>query len=231
MPKSPLKVGDQVLLNGTMITGRDAAHHYMIENFIKREPPESERQMCETLERILAGNVIYHCGPVVAEEHGKYKFVAAGPTTSIREEPYEHLVIKKFNIKGVIGKAAWARKRSKPAKIQSRLLSRHRRCRNIHRPICERSHRRLQARSRRAGSDVADSRRGFSGGRHHGQPRRQLARRSGSAQKQNWMSCCKHFDENLPMITIQDLENLREYQPTKAARFSVSISIWNARRG
>jgi fumarate hydratase class I len=105
-----LKVGDQVLLNGTMITGRDAAHHYMIENFIKREPPKSERQMYETLKKILAGNVIYHCGPVVAEENGKYKFVAAGPTTSIREEPYEHLVIEKFNVKGVIGKGGMGAK-------------------------------------------------------------------------------------------------------------------------
>lgn len=99
-----LKVGDQVLLNGNMITGRDAAHHYMLENFIKRAPPKSERQMYNTLKKILAGNVIYHCGPVVAEENGKYRFVAAGPTTSIREEPYEHLVIEKFNVKGVIGK-------------------------------------------------------------------------------------------------------------------------------
>jgi fumarate hydratase class I len=105
-----LKVGDQVLLNGTMITGRDAAHHYMIENFIKREPPESERQMYETLQKVLAGNVIYHCGPVVAKENGRYKFVAAGPTTSIREEPYEHLVIEKFSVKGVIGKGGMGAK-------------------------------------------------------------------------------------------------------------------------
>lgn len=105
-----LKVGDQVLLNGTMITGRDAAHHYMIENFIKHAPPESERPMYETLKKVLAGNVIYHCGPVVAKENGKYRFVAAGPTTSIREEPYEHLVIEKFNVKGVIGKGGMGAK-------------------------------------------------------------------------------------------------------------------------
>jgi fumarate hydratase class I len=105
-----LKVGDQVLLTGTMITGRDAAHHYMLENFIKHAPPESERQMFETLKKVLAGNVIYHCGPVVAKENGKYKFVAAGPTTSIREEPYEHLVIEKFNVKGVIGKGGMGAK-------------------------------------------------------------------------------------------------------------------------
>jgi fumarate hydratase class I len=105
-----LKVGDQVLLNGALMTGRDAAHHYMVENFIKHAPPESERPMYETLKKVLAGNVIYHCGPVVAKENGKYKFVAAGPTTSIREEPYEHLVIEKFNLKGVIGKGGMGAK-------------------------------------------------------------------------------------------------------------------------
>jgi fumarate hydratase class I len=82
----------------------------MMENFIKREPPKSERLMYNTLKKILAGNVIYHCGPVVVEEDGKYKFVAAGPTSSIREEPYEHLVIEKFNLKGVIGKGGMGAK-------------------------------------------------------------------------------------------------------------------------
>lgn len=99
-----LKVGDQVLMNGTMITARDAAHHYMIENFVRQEPPAGELEMYNVLRKVLAGNVIYHCGPVIAKEGDKYRFVAAGPTTSIREEPYEHLVIAKFGVKGIIGK-------------------------------------------------------------------------------------------------------------------------------
>jgi fumarate hydratase class I len=49
--------------------------------------------------------LIYHCGPVVSGLDTKdYKFVAAGPTTSIREEPYQADVMKHFNLKGVIGK-------------------------------------------------------------------------------------------------------------------------------
>lgn len=107
---SKLSVGDQVLLNGTMITARDAAHHYMMENFIKHEPPATELEMYNILKKVLAGNVIYHCGPVVAKEDDKYRFVAAGPTTSIREEPYEHLVIAKFGVKGVIGKGGMGAK-------------------------------------------------------------------------------------------------------------------------
>ena len=54
---------------------------------------------------MLDGGVIYHCGPVVSGLDTKdYKFVAAGPTTSIREEPYQAEVMKHFNVKGVIGK-------------------------------------------------------------------------------------------------------------------------------
>jgi fumarate hydratase subunit beta len=60
---------------------------------------------------MLACGIIYHCGPVVSGvETGDYKFVAAGPTTSIREEPYQGDVMRHFNIKGVIGKGGMGAK-------------------------------------------------------------------------------------------------------------------------
>lgn len=101
-----LHVGDTVQLSGLVVTGRDAAHKYMIENFIRsKEVPESERQVHEELQRFLTGGVIYHCGPVVRQaEDGRWEFVAAGPTTSIREEPYQAEVIAHFGLRGVIGK-------------------------------------------------------------------------------------------------------------------------------
>ncbi len=100
-----LKVGDQVLLNGIIYTGRDAAHKYMTDNFIKGTCPDSERDVYEELKQGLKDSVIYHCGPVVAkDDSGKYRFVAAGPTTSIREEPYQAGVIEHFGVRGVIGK-------------------------------------------------------------------------------------------------------------------------------
>jgi fumarate hydratase class I len=102
-----LKVGDPVLLNGIMITGRDVVHKWMIETFIRktREPQGDDLQVYQALKPILMGGVIYHCGPVVSGLDTKqYKFVAAGPTTSIREEPYQAEVMKHFNLKGVIGK-------------------------------------------------------------------------------------------------------------------------------
>ena len=100
-----LKIGDQVLLSGVIFTGRDAAHKYMVESFIKGTCPDSERGMYDLLKSGLAGGVIYHCGPVVKKrDDGKYEFVAAGPTTSIREEPYQGDVIEHFGLRGVIGK-------------------------------------------------------------------------------------------------------------------------------
>ncbi|PIV26388.1 MAG: fumarate hydrolyase [Anaerolineae bacterium CG03_land_8_20_14_0_80_58_20] len=102
-----LKVGEPVTLTGVMVTGRDAAHKWLIEIFIRktRPPQGDDLKIYEELKKLLDGGVIYHCGPVVSGLDTKdYKFVAAGPTTSIREEPYQAEVMKHFNVKGVIGK-------------------------------------------------------------------------------------------------------------------------------
>ncbi|MFZ2098591.1 MAG: FumA C-terminus/TtdB family hydratase beta subunit [Anaerolineales bacterium] len=102
-----LKVGDPILLSGIMITGRDAVHKWMVDTFIKktRQPQGDDLEVYEAIKPLLNGSVIYHCGPVVAGLDTKqYKFVAAGPTTSIREEPYQGMVMQHFNMKGVIGK-------------------------------------------------------------------------------------------------------------------------------
>jgi len=84
-----LKAGDIVLLSGPIFTGRDAVHKYL----------HSGGEL-----DVLKDAVIYHCGPVVLEENGKYRVVAAGPTTSIREEPYQDKVIEKYGIRAIIGK-------------------------------------------------------------------------------------------------------------------------------
>ncbi len=101
-----LHVGDTAYLSGVIVTGRDAAHKYMVETFIRSAAvPESERALYDELRRLLAGSAIYHCGPVVRQrEDGRWEFVAAGPTTSIREEPYQADVIAHFGLRGVIGK-------------------------------------------------------------------------------------------------------------------------------
>ena len=108
-----LQVGEPVALTGIMVTGRDVVHKWLIETFIRKtRPPQGEdMQVYEALKPILAGGVIYHCGPVVSGLDSKqYRFVAAGPTTSIREEPYQAEVMKHFNLKGVIGKGGMGAK-------------------------------------------------------------------------------------------------------------------------
>jgi len=100
-------IGEPVVLSGLMMTGRDAVHKWMSETFIKktRQPQGDDLQVYEEIKKILDRGVLYHCGPVVSGIATKeYKFVAAGPTTSTREEPYQADVMKHFNIKGVIGK-------------------------------------------------------------------------------------------------------------------------------
>jgi len=102
-----LQVGDPVELSGRMITGRDAAHKWMVETFIRktRAPQDDDLRLYAALRELLAGGAIYHCGPVVTGlETGSYGFAAAGPTTSSREEPYQAEVIAHFGMRAVIGK-------------------------------------------------------------------------------------------------------------------------------
>ncbi|HET9704693.1 MAG TPA: FumA C-terminus/TtdB family hydratase beta subunit [Vicinamibacterales bacterium] len=85
-----LKVGDVVMVSGRAYTGRDAVHHHLASH----APPVD-----------LSGGVLYHCGPVVAKQaDGGWKVTAAGPTTSIREEPYQADIIGKYGVRAVIGK-------------------------------------------------------------------------------------------------------------------------------
>ncbi|MGG6432748.1 fumarate hydratase [Anoxybacillus sp. D401a] len=91
-----LKVGDVVRINGMIYTGRDAIHKHLMDH----DSPVD-----------LNGQIIYHCGPVMLkDENGKWHVKAAGPTTSIREEPYQGEIMKKFGIRAVIGKGGMGAK-------------------------------------------------------------------------------------------------------------------------
>jgi fumarate hydratase class I len=84
-----LNVGDVVLVSGRVYTGRDAVHHHLMSH----EPPVD-----------LHGAVLYHCGPVVVRDGDGWKVTAAGPTTSIREEPYQADVIRRYGVRAIVGK-------------------------------------------------------------------------------------------------------------------------------
>ncbi len=79
-----LKVGDNVLLNGTVFTARDKAHKFLLENNFKE----------------IRNSVIYHCGPIIRDN----EVIAAGPTTSSRLNSYTPRLIGKYGIKAIIGK-------------------------------------------------------------------------------------------------------------------------------
>ncbi len=90
-----LRVGDIVIINGEMHTGRDALHKHLMDH----DSPID-----------LNGSVIYHCGPVMMKDGDNWVVKAAGPTTSIREEPYQGDIMKKFGIRAVIGKGGMGAK-------------------------------------------------------------------------------------------------------------------------
>jgi fumarate hydratase class I len=90
-----LEVGDVVLVSGRINTGRDAVHAHLT----KHEPPVD-----------LRGSVLYHCGPVVTRDDDRWTVTAAGPTTSIREEPYQADIVARYGVRAVIGKGGMGAK-------------------------------------------------------------------------------------------------------------------------
>jgi len=102
-----LTLGQSIRLSGTLITARDEAHKWLVETFIRpaSQPSPKDLDILAQLRSLLMGGAIYHCGPVVEKKaEGGYRILAAGPTTSAREEPYEAEVMQFLNLKAVIGK-------------------------------------------------------------------------------------------------------------------------------
>jgi fumarate hydratase class I len=90
-----LRVGDVVLIRGEMFTGRDAVHAHLMKN----APPVD-----------LRGSVLYHCGPVMLKQGEHWTVKAAGPTTSMREEPYQAEILRRYGIRAIIGKGGMGKK-------------------------------------------------------------------------------------------------------------------------
>jgi fumarate hydratase class I len=87
-----LKTGDRVAISGVIATGRDEVHKHIFKKYDKKAAA------------VLKDSFIYHCGPIVKKVKADYEIISCGPTTSIREEPYQAGIIKKYGIRGVIGK-------------------------------------------------------------------------------------------------------------------------------
>lgn len=89
-----LRLGDTVFISGPVVTGRDEAHLRALELSGRGESTPRE----------LDGCVLYHCGPIMRKNGGSWEVVAAGPTTSARMNKLEPEMIKRFNIRAIIGK-------------------------------------------------------------------------------------------------------------------------------
>jgi len=89
-----LKVGDSVLINGTIVTGRDKMHKFLFREKISRKKIPFD----------FNGSILYHCGPIVKKFDTGYKIISAGPTTSMRVEMYEHRIIAAYGFRGIMGK-------------------------------------------------------------------------------------------------------------------------------
>ncbi len=101
-----LRAGDRLQISGIAVTARDVAHKYMVEKLIDGPRPLSpvDEKVYEALAAVLRQGALYHTGPIVRQGGGKWCFVSAGPTTSIRDEIYEDKVIAHFGVRVVIGK-------------------------------------------------------------------------------------------------------------------------------
>ncbi|AKG92126.1 fumarase, class I beta subunit [Geoglobus ahangari] len=89
-----LSVGDVVYISGTMVTARDEAHMRMLEYFERGE------EIPFRIEDV----VIYHCGPIIVEENGKFRAISAGPTTSARMNPLTPKVLERVERMVIVGK-------------------------------------------------------------------------------------------------------------------------------
>ena len=101
-----LKAGDIIYLSGSIVTARDAAHRRMINHIkMKRLLPIS-----------LKGSAIYHCGPIMRRINGRWAVISAGPTTSMRMEPFESEIIKELGVRLIIGKGGMGLKTTRAMK-------------------------------------------------------------------------------------------------------------------
>jgi tartrate/fumarate subfamily iron-sulfur-dependent hydro-lyase beta chain len=95
-----LHVGDVVLIQGLLVTGRDRLHTYLF----------NERPLKEKIPFNLEGTILYHCGPIIEKTPEGYRLIAGGPTTSMRVEMYESRIIEEYGIRGVMGKGGMGRR-------------------------------------------------------------------------------------------------------------------------
>ena len=87
-----LKLGEMITVSGLLFTGRSRLHIRAVEDNIC--PPIDYEKI----------NCFFHVGPVMKQENGQWQVVSCEPTSSIRFERYGADVVRKFNLRTLIGK-------------------------------------------------------------------------------------------------------------------------------
>ncbi|MEW6067624.1 MAG: FumA C-terminus/TtdB family hydratase beta subunit [Nitrospirota bacterium] len=95
-----LNVGDMVLINGIIVTGRDKIHKFLFNN----RPAKNQ------IPFNLEGAILYHCGPIIKKTQKGFELIAGGPTTSMRLEMYENYIISRYGLRGIMGKGGMGAK-------------------------------------------------------------------------------------------------------------------------
>jgi tartrate/fumarate subfamily iron-sulfur-dependent hydro-lyase beta chain len=87
-----LRIHDILYVTGTLFTARDSAHAKM-RGMKPKDLPFDTTSMG-----------LYHCGPLMKQEDGRWIAVSAGPTTSSRMEEFEDILLDRFGFHLIIGK-------------------------------------------------------------------------------------------------------------------------------
>ncbi len=99
-----LHVNDILYVTGKLFTARDCAHEKMRAMDPKDLPFDP------------SGMALYHCGPLMKQEQGKWTVVSAGPTTSSRMEDVEDIILDRFAVHMIIGKGGMGERTAKALK-------------------------------------------------------------------------------------------------------------------
>lgn len=99
-----LRVNDMLYITGSVFTARDMAHEKMRAMDPKDFPFNP------------SGMALYHCGPLMKQEHGEWVAASAGPTTSSRLEEVEDIILDRFDVHIIIGKGGMGERTLKALK-------------------------------------------------------------------------------------------------------------------
>ena len=99
-----LQVHDVLYVTGTIFTARDSAHMKM-RGMKPKDLPFDPSVMG-----------LYHCGPLMKKENGRWIAVSAGPTTSSRMDDFEDILLDRFRVHLIIGKGGMGERTRKALK-------------------------------------------------------------------------------------------------------------------